>query len=349
MKKNNLLFANFFIFFCTVSTVFAQKGDSLFCTVKKMYLYDKAERGMKTKVLDTILLGQKVIAIDKFGNEDAMKKQKLKPVSSDNIAGYWLRVQFGKNKGYVFSGALTRKSPRTAKDDILLLNLENQAEFNEFFYKNLNDYNLYTLESKGNMITMHLRKITALQYNTILNAPKNLSAKKPLLTVNPTTKTAFDSVQCIFALNKKKYKWDAGKLFGACPAKFAEQPQISLKIDAEKNPNLLNIDLPTTDWRLRLEIEPLGKPNNPNVKSWKLWYERRDAKQKQLLLQSEITQKDAPPPVVSLDFFGDLDRDNKLDLLLQISNTKTVSRKLFLSSFALKTSLLREVASCDAE
>ncbi|MEY4926103.1 MAG: hypothetical protein RI894_539 [Bacteroidota bacterium] len=331
-----------------ITSAFAQKTDSLFCTVKQIYLYQKAEASPKSKVLDTIRFTDKVLPLDKFGDDAAMKKQKLKPVSVDNISGYWLRVQNGKQKGYVFSGAFTNKAPNTAKDDILVLSLENEAAFNTFFYRNLKDYHLYTLENKGNMITMNLRKITALQYNTTLSGNT-----KPLLTNNPTTKNVSDSVVCIFALNKKKYKWDAGKLYGACPAKFAAQPQISFQIDAENAPSRLQIDLPTTDWRLRLELEPLGKPKNPNVKAWKLWYERRDGKQKELLQASDISQKDAPPPTIFLDFFGDLDHDNKLDLLLRLRENGKVTRKLYLSSFALKTSLktslLREMASNEAE
>ncbi len=327
-----------------ISTVFAQKTDSLFCTVKYIYMYQKAEASPKSKIIDTIRLANKVIPLDKFGNNNAMKKQKLKPVSLDNIAGYWMRVQHGKQKGYVFSGAFTNKVPRVAKDDILVLSLENQAEFNSFFYTNLKDYHLYTLENKGNMLTMSLRKITALQYNTTL-----LRDSKPLLTNNPTTKNVVDSVVCIFALNKKKYKWDAGKLYGACPAKFASQPQVSMQIDAKNAPNRLQIDLPTTDWRLRLEVELPDKPNSSNVKAWKLWYERRDGKQKQLLQASDIYQKNAPPPAIFLDFFGDLDRDNKLDLLLRFRENGRFVQKLYLSSFALKDALLRETTSNEAE
>lgn len=346
MQKKQFFLLIFLLFECAYPLFAQQKGatnDSLFCTLKKVFLYKKAGQGAGSSIVDTVLLGQKLVPIDKFGTKDVMEKQKLKAVTRDNVAGYWLRVKYGKQRGFIFSGALTSKQPQSATADFLLLNVEKNASYNAFFYTNLADYHWYCLENKGNMITMRLRNITALQYNTT-----ELNDQKMRLIANPTTKTALDSVEFILGLKKKKYKWDVGTLFGACAAKFATQPALKLTIDPQRNPEQLQLPLPTTDWQLRLEIATETDSKNPRRKPWKLWFERRDGKQRQLL-QTDETNKFSTSslPTIQLDFFGDLDRDNKLDLILQVREDAQSQQKLFLSSMATAKNVVREVVTND--
>lgn len=93
----------------------------------------------------------------------------------------------------------------------------------------------------------------------------------------------------------------------------------------------------------RYSIYVISKTDNsefPGSKSYKI-YLTKNKEQTQLLLH----QKRVSDGIVNILWIGDLDRDNKVDILLEpLKVYHTILVRLYLSSFASKSEIVKEVA-----
>ncbi len=330
----------FFIIIMSVLPILAHAEfmDSLVVIASSgLRLREKADAN--SKVLAAVPFLTKVKLKDKYDTLYEMETTyKRKIIEVDGIRGYWVKVQYEQQTGFMFSGFLSSAVlPHRLTNDYVLLN-EGWSCDNSV-YTNPDDYSFFGLYAK-NSFTMELKKITKLYYG---NEMSELGETQAFFT-NRSVENKDTSV-FVIAIKKSKLRWNEGVLLGS--SSLLSDGNNEIRGYAGTNA----LPLGDTDWAIRTEGEPISKKDS-RLRTAKLIFYKKDNKKSQVLfnfVRSEDNIKedgndDTPfNPPYQLIFQGDIDRDGKLDLIIGTGGS-VVHEYLFLSSEAKNGNLLKQVA-----
>ena len=329
----------FFIVIMSVLPVLARAEfmDSLIVIASSgLRLREKADAN--SKVLAAVPFLTKVKLKDKYETLYEMETTyKRKIIAVDGIRGYWVKVQYEQQTGFMFSGFLSAGVlPHRLTDDYVLLNEGWSCD--NGVYSNPDDYSFFGLYAK-NSFTMELKKVTKLHYGSEFSEMGETQAFFTNRSVENKDTSVF-----VLAIKKSKLRWNEGVLLGSGSSSLDTMNEIKGYAGTNALP------LGDTDWAIRTEGDPISKKDS-RLRTAKLIFYKKDNKKSQVLFNFVRKEEDfkedddgtplAPP--YQLLFQGDIDRDGKLDLIIGTGGF-VAHQYLFLSSEAKNGNLLKQVA-----
>jgi uncharacterized protein YgiM (DUF1202 family) len=327
MKKTRLL-----AFFVINAVQMIAQNESL--APKNAQLYVIAASGLrlrekadaKSSVLATIPFGDS-LKTDKVASLSELEKSKSpRIITIENIKGFWQKVTYKGKKGYVFSGFVSERfKPQIEKSDYLFL--EEGGNCTNNVIANTSDYNWFAMVKVGEKTELKaIQKITYAAEEEYLFTFSDYKGKAEyLIGIRKTEKMRFKT--------------------SAFESVWADE-----KPENEDSDFVLNKKKPIFEFKnsdFMLKFRTLPREVDANII---LDFCIKNNAKTQTLCENAASKNDADIPNLFLFdtkvlWYGDIDNDGKLDMILLLNGEEYKKIGFYLSSKAEKGQFLKSVAA----
>jgi hypothetical protein len=304
---------------------FAPKNTQLY-VIAASGLRFREKADANSTVLATIPFGDSLLA-DKVTSLSELEKSKSpRIITLENIKGYWQKATYKGKKGYVFSGfASERFKPQIEKSDYLFL--EEGENCTSSVVANTSDYNWFAMVKVGEKTELKaIQKITyAVEEEYLFTFSDYKGNVEYLIGIRKTEKMRFKT--SVF-----------------------ESVWADKKSENENSDFVLNKKKPIFEFKnsnFMLKFRTLPREVDANII---LDFCTKNNAKTQTLCENAASKNDADIPNLFLFdtkvlWYGDIDNDGKLDMILLLNGEEYNKIGFYLSSKAEKGQFLKLVAA----